>query len=337
MRASYAARRVSPVDEPVSGSAELPDDLALSMYRTMVLSRTLEEHLRAVYADLEFRGELHLSLGQEAVAAGTVAAASPCFAFSHHRSHALAVAKGLDLKALVAEIYGKSTGVCKGKGGHMHLTDLSKGFAISSIVGASVPLGAGYAFAAKRRGTPLLSVAFTGDGALHQGAAMEALNLAALWKLPLLLVVENNSIAFSTPPRTHSAVQPVAVRARGFGLEAYVMEGTDATATYALALDLVRKVRSESRPILVEFDVPRLSGHMEIVDFEDYLSLEEKEARTRHDPLAVTKAVLVRHRLLDETREQEIREKAETDVEAAIAYARDSPFPERSAAYADVG
>ena len=125
MRVAYSARKVSPRDEPVSGSAEVPDDLALSMYRTMVLSRTLEERLRAVYAELEFRGELHLSMGQEAVAAGTVAAAGPCFAFSHHRSHALAVAKGLDLRALVAEIYGRSTGVCKGKGGHMHVTYLS--------------------------------------------------------------------------------------------------------------------------------------------------------------------------------------------------------------------
>ncbi|HYM38654.1 MAG TPA: thiamine pyrophosphate-dependent dehydrogenase E1 component subunit alpha [Thermoplasmata archaeon] len=337
MRASYAARKVSPNDEPVSGTTDIPDDLALSLYRTMVLSRTLEERLRAVYAELEFRGELHLSEGQEAVAAGVVAAAGPTFAFSHHRSHALAVAKGLDLKALVAEIYGKSTGVCRGKGGHMHLTDLSKGFAISSIVGASVPLGAGYAFAAKRRKNALLSVAFTGDGALHQGAALETLNLAALWHLPLLIVVENNAIAFSTPPETYSAVQPVALRARGFGIEAYVMDGTDATAVYTLALDLAKKVRSESRPILVEFDVPRLAGHMEIIDFEDYLSAKEKEARKRHDPLTVTRDVLVRHRLLDDRREREIREAAERDVDAAIAYARASPFPEPDAAYADVG
>ncbi len=337
MRASYAARRVSPAEEPVSGSAEVPDDVALSMYRTMVLSRTLEERLRAVYAELEFRGELHLSLGQEAVAAGVVAAAGPTFAFSHHRSHALAVAKGLDLKALVAEIYGKSTGVCQGKGGHMHLTDLSKGFAISSIVGASVPLGAGYAFAAKRRGTGLLSVAFTGDGALHQGAALETLNLAALWQLPLLIVVENNAIAFSTPPEAYSAVRPVAVRARGFGIEGYVMDGTDATAVYALALDLAKKARSESRPVLVEFDVPRLAGHMEILDFQDYLSAEEKEAKTRRDPLTVTKAVLAREGLLDETRDAGIREAAARDVDAAIAYARESPFPELDAAYADMG
>ncbi len=337
MRVSFAAQRVSPADEPISGTAEVADDLALSMYRTMVLSRTLEERLRAVYADLEFRGELHLSLGQEAVAAGLVAAASPCFAFSHHRSHALAVAKGLDLKALVAEIYGRSTGVCKGKGGHMHITDVSKGFVITSIVGASVPLGAGYAFAETRRQTGQLGVAFTGDGALHQGAAQEALNLAALWNLPLLIVVENNAIAFSTPPQTHSSVQPVAVRARGFEIEAYTMEGLDAAAVYAFATGIARKVRTESRPVLLELDVPRLSGHMEIVDFEDYLTADEKASRTQRDPLAVTRAALVRHHVLDEARDQEIRGAAAKAVDEALAFARASPFPDVDAAYQDVG
>lgn len=337
MRASYSAKRISPTEEAVSGTAEIPDEQALTMYRTMVLSRTLEERLRSVYADLEFRGELHLSMGQEAVAAGLVSAAGPCFAFSHHRSHALAVAKGLDLKALVAEIYGRSTGMCKGKGGHMHITDLSRGFAISSIVGASVPLGAGYAFAAKRRGTGVLTVAFTGDGAVHQGAAMEALNLSALWNLPLLVVVENNSIAFSTAPETHSSVQPVAIRARGFGIESYVMDGTDATAVYAFAAGIVKRVLENSRPILLEFRVPRLSGHMEIVDFEDYLSAEEKEARTRHDPVAITKAALFRQGLLDDAEDSEIHEKAQQVVEAAIAFARESPFPDLSAAASDIG
>ncbi len=337
MRVAYSARMVSPEDEPVSGTADVPDDLAVSLYRTMVLSRSLEERLRAAYAELEFRGELHLSMGQEAVAAALVAAAGPCFAFSHHRSHALAVAKGLDLKALVAEIYGRSTGVCKGKGGHMHITDVSKGFAITSIVGASVPLGAGFAFAEKRRHTGQLGVAFTGDGALHQGAAMEAFNLAALWSLPFLIVVENNAIAFSTSPQTHSSVQPVAVRARGFGIEAYTMDGVDAAAVYAFASGIARKVRTESRPVLLEFNVPRLSGHMEIVDFEDYLTAEEKERRRQRDPLTVTRAALLHHHLLDEAREKEIRETAAKAVEEAFAFARSSPFPEADAAFEDVG
>lgn len=336
MRVSYSAAKVSPDDEPVSGEADLPDDVALRMYRTMVLSRTLEERLRAAYSELAFKGELHLSLGQEAIAAGVVAAAGPSFVVSHHRSHALAVAKGLDLKSLVAEIYGRQTGICKGKGGHMHLTDVAKGFVITSIVGASVPLGAGYAFASKRRKAGLLGIAFTGDGALHQGAAMEALNLAALWNLPLLIVVENNAIAFSTPPRTHSSVHPMAARARGFGIEAYVMEGTDATAVYALASRLAPLARSQSRPLLVELTVPRLSGHMEIVDFEDYLSPEEKEGRAQRDPLVATRAALVRHGLLSEAEEREIRETARKDVEAAFAYAEASPFPGTDVLLADV-
>lgn len=337
MQVSYSATKVSPWDETVSGTVEVPDDLAVSLYRTMVLSRTLEERLRAAYSELEFRGELHLSLGQEAVAAALVAAAGPCFVFSHHRSHALAVAKGLDLKALVAEIYGRSTGVCKGMGGHMHITDVSKGFVITSIVGASVPLGAGFAFAERRRKTGVLGVAFTGDGAMHQGALLETLNLAALWNLPFLIVVENNGIAFSTPLRAHSSVSPVAVRARGFGIDAYTISGSDATALFAFASGIVKKVVSESRPTILECIVPRLSGHMEIVDFEDYLNADEKVTRTLRDPIAVTRTALVHHHLLDEAREKEIRESAEEAVEAAFAFARASPFPEADAAQVDAG
>ncbi|MDV3277229.1 MAG: thiamine pyrophosphate-dependent dehydrogenase E1 component subunit alpha [Nitrososphaerales archaeon] len=338
VRVGYTCQKVSPVEEePVSAQDDIPDSVAIELYRKMVLSRTLDERLRTAYENLEFRGELHLSMGHEAVAVGAVAAAEPCFVSSHYRSHALAVAKGLDLKAVAAEIYGRATGVCKGKGGHMHLTDLSRGFAATSIVGASVPIGAGYAFASKLlgRGTPTL--AFMGDGALHQGGVMETFNIASIWGLPLLLVVENNEFAFSTPSSTHSSVQPLAARARGFNIASYTMDGIDANAVYAFASTVVKDVMSGSRPILVEFKVPRLSGHVEVVDFEDYRSAKEKAKLVERDPIAVTRATLLSQGVLDESKDEQLRKEAAKQVQEALEYAASSPFPPADEAYSGVG
>lgn len=322
--------------EAVAGRREVPKEVALGMYRSMVLSRTLEERLRAAYANVEFRGELHLSMGHEAVACGVVAAASPCFVFSHHRSHALAVAKGVDIKPLVAEVFGKSTGLCKGKGGHMHLTDCSKGFVISSIVGASVPIAAGHAYASKLLGNGMNTIAFTGDGALHQGAVMETFNLASVWNLPLLIVVENNQLAFSTPASAHSSVSPLSIRARGFGMESYTIDGVDANAVYLFCRDILAKVKSESKPVLVEFMLPRLSGHIEVVDFEDYLSSEEKSKRVERDPVSVTREALFEGGVLDSDGDKELHDLAERQVDDAFHFASDSPAPEEAEASTDV-
>lgn len=336
MLSSYSGSRYSPSVEPVAGRGEVPDDVALGMYRSMVLSRTMEERLKEAYSNLEFRGELHLSLGHEAVACGVVAAASPCFVFSHHRSHALAVAKGVDLKPLVAEIFGKSTGLCKGKGGHMHLADVSKGFVISSIVGASVPIAAGHAYASKLLSSKTHTVAFTGDGALHQGAVMEAFNLASIWSLPLLVVVENNQLAFSTPASAHSSVSPLSVGARGFGMESYTIDGVDANAVYLFCRDILDKVSAEPKPVLVEFMLPRLSGHVEVVDFEEYLSAESKSERVEKDPLLVTKRVLLEGGVLSIDQDAELHEQAARQVDEAFRFASDSPMPEVEEAYTDV-
>ncbi len=336
MLSSYSGSRYSPSTEAVTGRGEVPDEVAVGMYRSMVLSRTLEERLRNAYSNLEFRGELHLSMGHEAVACGVVAAASPCFVFSHHRSHALAVAKGVDVKPLVAEIYGRSTGLCKGKGGHMHLTDRSRGFVISSIVGASVPIAAGHAYASKLLGSGMNTVAFTGDGAVHQGAVMETFNLASVWNLPLLVVVENNQLAFSTPTSAHSSVSPLSVRARGFGMESYTIDGVDANAVYLFCRDVLARVKSESKPLLVEFMLPRLSGHLEVVDFEDYLSTEEKARRVEMDPVTVTKEALFKGGALDSDKDREIHEEAERKVDEAFRFASESSLPEESEAFTDV-
>lgn len=336
MRVECSYRQVAPGFEDRTDHRELSDELARSIYRKMVLARKVETALAEAYAQVEFRGELHLSAGNEAVAAGVVAAAEPCFLAGTHRSHAVALAKGVDPKALVAEVYGRSTGLCRGKGGHMHLTDLQRGFVTSGIVGASVPIAAGYALSAKQLGLGTVAVAFLGDGAMNQGGVLETLNLAPAWGLPLLLIVENNELAFSSRTAELSNVRPLAARARGFGLEAFAADGTDATAVWALTAHVVEQVRAASRPALIEFSIPRLSGHLEVVDFEEYLEDREKQERQERDPLRRTRDALLRAGVLDETTDAAFVSEAQREAEAALRSARVAPLPEPSTALTDV-
>jgi pyruvate dehydrogenase E1 component alpha subunit len=336
MRVEYSYRQVAPDTVERTDGRDLPDDLARSIYRKMLLARQVETALAAAYSRVEFRGELHLSAGNEAVAAGVVAAAEPCFLAGTHRSHAVALAKGVDPTALAAEVYGRSTGLCQGKGGHMHLTDLKRGFVTSGIVGASVPIAAGYALSAKQLGLGTIAVAFLGDGAMNQGGVLETLNLAAAWELPLLLIVENNELAFSSRTSELSKIRPLAARARGFGLEGFTADGTDATTVWALTTRVVEQVRSGSRPALIEFSIPRLSGHLEVVDFEDYLSEAEKQRRQERDPLRRTRETLLRAGVLNEATDTAFVADAQREAEAAVRAASVAPSPGPSEALTDV-
>jgi pyruvate dehydrogenase E1 component alpha subunit len=337
MRVEYSYRQVAPETLERTDQRDLPDDRALSIYRKMLLARQVETALAAAYSRVEFRGELHLSAGNEAVAAGVVAAAEPCFLAGTHRSHAVALAKGVDPTALMAEVYGRTTGLCRGKGGHMHLTDLARGFVTSGIVGASVPIAAGYALSAKQLGLGTIAVGFLGDGAMNQGGVLETLNLAPAWGLPLLLIVENNELAFSSRTSDLSKIRPLAARARGFGLEAFAADGTDATAVWALTSQVAEKVRSGSRPALIEFSIPRLSGHLEVVDFEDYLEEGEKQRKQGRDPLQRTRETLFRAGILSEATDAVLMADAQQEAEAALRAASSAPFPEPSDALTDAG
>ena len=336
MRVTYSYQEVAPEPREATGARDLPDERARSIYRSMLRAREVEKALAEAYARVEFRGELHLSAGNEAVAAGVVAASEPCFISGTHRSHAVALAKGVAPTALVAEVYGRATGLCGGKGGHMHLTDLARDFVTTGIVGASVPIAAGFALSAQLLRTGKLAVAFLGDGAMNQGSVLETLNLAPTWGLPLLLIVENNALAFSSRTSELSAVQPLAARARGFGLEAFAADGTDAVRVWALAAQVAERVRAHSKPALIKFAIPRLSGHLEIVDFEEYLSEDERTLRQSRDPLVRTRETLFQEAVLDAPTDAEFVREAKQEADAAIRAAQAAPFPDVSAAGTDV-
>ncbi|HYA56849.1 MAG TPA: thiamine pyrophosphate-dependent dehydrogenase E1 component subunit alpha [Thermoplasmata archaeon] len=333
VRCSYL--QVSPEVESHSASREIADDRARAYLRTMLLCRALETGLTEAYGRVEFRGELHLSAGHEAVAAGVVDAAEPCFVVGTHRSHAVALSKGVDPTALAAEIYGRDSGVCHGKGGHMHLTALDRGFLTTGIVGATVPIAAGYALSARQLNLGRIGVAFLGDGAMNQGAVLETLNLAPAWKLPLLLVVENNELAFSTRTADLSSIRPLAARCRGFGMDAYVADGTDATVVWAIAAEIVHRIRAGGKPALIEFQVPRLSGHLEVVDFEEYLAEEEKRRRVAQDPLGRTEESLLRAGVLDRAGIEALTSEVKEEAERALEAARAAPFPDVTSATTD--
>src|SRR3712207_3075416 len=213
----------------VAGASELSKETLLDAYRTMRTIREFEERLHTEFATGEIPGFVHLYAGEEAIAAGVIAHLGPNdYVASTHRGHGHAIAKGCDVKAMMAEIYGKKTGLCKGKGGSMHIADFEQGMlGANGIVGGGPPLVCGVGLTAKVKRTDQVAVSFTGDGGSNQGTFLESLNLAAAWHLPCIFVIENNGYAESTASQYHQSGIDVAKRADGFGLPGVVVDGFD--------------------------------------------------------------------------------------------------------------
>src|SRR3712207_4022741 len=213
----------------VAGASELSEEALLNSYRTMRTIREFEERLHVEFATGEIPGFVHLYAGEEAIAAGVCAHLNEeDYVASTHRGHGHAIAKGCDVKAMMAEIYGKANGLCKGKGGSMHIADLGQGMlGANGIVGGGPPLVCGVGLTARVKGTDHVAVSFTGDGGSNQGTFLESLNLAAAWHLPVIFVVENNGYAESTASQYHQSGIDVAKRADGFGLPGVVVDGFD--------------------------------------------------------------------------------------------------------------
>jgi pyruvate dehydrogenase E1 component alpha subunit len=312
------------------------------LYETMVLSRTYEEAiLREYHADKGpgfdigkglVPGEMHLSAGQEPVAAGICAHLTADDAVTAtHRPHHLAIAHGVDLRAMTAEIFGRETGLGKGRGGHMHLFDPATHFSCSGIIAEGYPPALGQAFAFQRRGTDRIAVAVTGEGAANQGAFHESLNLAALWALPVVFVVEDNDWAISVPRTASTAIASNADRAAAYGIPGERIEDNDVEAVYGAAERAVARARSGEGPSLLEVRTLRLWGHFE-GDAQGYRpDLQEAPGR---DPIPRYEQVLRDAGVLDDAAVKRIREAAGLRVEDAIAFAKDSPLPNPGSATA---
>jgi TPP-dependent pyruvate/acetoin dehydrogenase alpha subunit len=268
------------------GTGELTKEQLLEAYRVMRTIRDFEERLHTEFATGDIPGFVHLYAGEEAIAAGVMAhLRDDDFVASTHRGHGHAIAKGCDVKGMMAEIYGKATGICHGKGGSMHIADVSRGMlGANGIVGGGPPLVCGVGLKAKVTKTDQVGVSFTGDGGSNQGTFLESLNLAAAWHLPVVFVVENNGYAESTSANYHQSGIDVAKRADGFGLPGVTVDGFDFFAVHEAAGEAIARARSGGGPTLLECKVMRYFGHFE-GDQQLYRGDEVAQAREKLDCL----------------------------------------------------
>ncbi|MFG1242221.1 thiamine pyrophosphate-dependent dehydrogenase E1 component subunit alpha [Xanthobacter versatilis] len=256
----------------------LPKDQLLEAYRTMRTIRDFEERLHVEFAKGDIPGFVHLYAGEEACATGVMMHLTDIDRIaSTHRGHGHCIAKGVDVGEMMAEIYGKETGSCRGKGGSMHIADLSKGMmGANGILGAGAPLICGAGLAAKFRGDGGVGITFFGDGAANQGTVLESMNLAAIWNLPVIFVIENNGYAEATSVTYATAVDSYVDRATGFGLPAVSVDGTDFFAVHKAAGDLIAKARAGGGPAVLECKMNRFFGHFE-GDSQTYKAKGENE------------------------------------------------------------
>lgn len=314
--------------------ARIASEQILGLYRRMLLVRRAEERLATLFADGEIPGFIHLSIGQEAVAVGIGAALDRADTIaSNHRGHGHALAKGMPLGALFLELLGKEAGICAGRGGSMHVADMAVGMlGANGIVGAGMSLALGSALALQVRGTKNVATVFFGDGAVAEGIFHECLNLAALWKLPLLFACENNGWAEFTPSSRQIAVGLDAL-AGAFRIPYRAVDGNDVEAVHEAASDIVRKMRQEPGPHLLECCTRRVRGHYE-GDPQRYRVGEDKSA-VPEDPLVVCEKRLEALGVSEAALKQLDRD-IFAEIEAAVVAARESAEPAFERALADV-
>ncbi len=312
----------------------------LSLYRQMLLIRRFEEKSAEMYALAKIAGFLHLYIGQEAVAVGTTAALSrDDYVISAYREHGHCLARGSDPGQVMAELFGKATGLCKGRGGSMHLVDAQRNFMGGyAIVGGHLPLATGLAFAIQYQKRNAVVLCFFGEGALPSGHAHEALNLAALWKLPVIFVCENNRYAMGTPAQRGLALYSRLLEtARAYGIEAVQVDGMDVVAVRKLAQSLVGKARGGGGPFFVEAITYRFMGHsMSDPAHGHYRTKEEVEVERKRDPLILLQGRIREEGLGMDADFRTIEQEVAQTVTASVRFAEESPFPEPQTLHDDV-
>jgi pyruvate dehydrogenase E1 component alpha subunit len=316
---------------------DIGKDKLLWMYERMRLIREFEDRLHTDFAAGKIPGFVHLYAGEEAVAVGVCAALREGdFITSTHRGHGHCIAKGVDVKAMMAEIYGRASGACRGKGGSMHIADVDRGMlGANGIVGGGPPLACGAGLTAQVKGTDQVSVCFFGDGASNQGTTAEGMNLAGIWKLPVIFVCENNRYAETTSPDYSVSGRDIAARARGFGMPSVAVDGQDAFATYEAAREAVARARRGEGPSFIEAQTYRYYGHFE-GDTIRYRTKEEEDFYRSRDCLLRFRQTVLGQGLLTEA-ELEARDRGVKEaIEEAVRFAEQSPLPAPAQTLTDV-
>jgi pyruvate dehydrogenase E1 component alpha subunit len=316
-----------------------PTESLLEMQRRMLRIRLFDERASKMVKRGQIPGTVHTSIGQEAQVVGACMALAPDDHMTgNHRSHGHPIGKGSALGPLMAELVGKATGICKGKGGSLHLADYSVGsLGESGITGSSIPIATGAGLSAQVLGSDRVALSFFGDGAANQGVLYEALNLAAVWRLPVIYLCENNQYALSTPAHTVTAGH-IADRAAGFGLPGVrVEDGQDVLAVHAAVSEAVAQARAGQGPTLVEVVTYRYREHSEGLRLSnDYRDEDERQEWLARDPIALFQEVLIDRGVASAEALDALEEEIAQEVEAAVQFANESPDPEPEVAFEDL-
>ena len=315
--------------------------LLMEMLRRMIRIRYFEESVLELTASGEIVGAAHSYIGEEAVAVGAcLALRDDDYITGNHRSHGHPIAKGGDVSRAMAELLGKSTGYCKGKGGSMHLADFSIGIlGESGIVGSSVPVAVGAAMGGKMQGTDRVAMCFFGDGASNQGSVAESINLAAVWKLPVIFLCENNQYAQTTHFRTTVASENVSDRATAYNIPGVVVDGQDVVAMHEAVTQAVERARADQGPSMVEGLTYRYEEHsigMARIIRKQYRSDEEMEHWKNRDPIKLHKKTLLSQGIASEQEIAEMEDEERARIDEAVEFARESPYPEPSELFEDM-
>jgi len=309
----------------------------LSLYRDMIRIRRFEEEAARSYTRGKMGGFLHLYIGEEAVAVGAISAVEPTdYILATYREHAHYIVRVGDMKAAMAELFGKETGCSKGRGGSMHFFDVKKRFMGGhAIVGGHVPIAAGIAFASKYRGEPDVTLCFFGEGTANMGAFHEGMALAALWKLPVVFICENNLYSMGTPLYRTLAVEDVVVRAKGYPMAQEIVNGDDVMEVREAVRRAAKRARAESLPILVEAKTYRFRGHS-MSDPAKYRTKEEVEEWMKRDPIRILAQRIYELGVATETQLKAVDDEAKQEVAEAVKFADESPLPGPATLYEDV-
>lgn len=322
---------------PAKKKTAYSKEQVLNWFEQMLLMRKFEEKASQLYMQQKFRGFCHLYIGQEAVAMGIETAITPDDqVITAYRDHGPALVRGVSANACMAELFGKSTGCSKGKGGSMHFFSKEHNFVGGhGIVGGQIPLGAGIAFANKYQGTDNLCICMMGDGAVRQGSFHEALNIAMTWKLPVVFVIENNQYAMGTSVERTSNVTELYTLGESYDMPSKPINAMDVITVYEEMLPVIEHVRSGKGPYLVEMNTYRYRGHS-MSDPAKYRTREELDEFKGKDPIANLRIFINENKLASEDEIKEIDARIKETVKECVKFAEESPYPDPSALYEDV-
>ncbi|BEQ13768.1 thiamine pyrophosphate-dependent dehydrogenase E1 component subunit alpha [Desulfoferula mesophila] len=319
---------------------DIPSKTVRELYRTMVVIRAFEEKVQDLYARGHIPGLAHLYIGEEAIAAGVCAnLGDRDYITSTHRGHGHVIAKGALLKPMMAELYGKETGYCKGKGGSMHIADVNLGIlGANGIAGGGLPIAVGAGLSCKMKYPGQVTVCFFGDASSNNGTFHESLNFAAVHKLPVIFVCENNGFGISVSQKQHQAIVDISVRAAGYNMPGITVDGNDVLSVYLSSAEAIERARQGEGPTLLEYKTYRWRGHHEGDPNQGgrYRTKEDIQAWVENCPIKRLEAYLTKNKVMTKKQMQAVWDEVEKEIDDSIEFAEQSPFPPLEEMFQDV-